>query len=156
MNISALKSLYSEKVTVLNRIRGNDIGQRDDIWVKCIVDGVAWKTDMSVNLSSSRWSSQLLDTANAHGATVNTKVLFSDVSLYKNYEEFINYYGEGGFFSLSVGDYIIRDVVLDEVNSKTVTDVITSYKNRVCKVSAIDFPKQQRFNQVKILALGAV
>lgn len=153
MNITAISNLYNEKVTVLNKIKGLDIGEKEDIWVKSIIDCAYWVASAQMTSLQSRWSSQFRSADDSNSDVITTQVLISDISKYLPYADFLGYIGEGDFYTMSLGDYIVKGLVLDEINSKNIRQIIQKYTPDVFRVTSINKPKDRGYNRVK-LAVG--
>lgn len=137
--IDSINKLYNEKITVINRIRGPDLGQREDILVASSVDSVLYRFKSNYISNNGNVSKQQ-----------ELIVLFSDISLYKPYKEFVSYKGSSDFFTLSLGDYIVLGDIFDEVNSSNIRDILSKYEPYVYKIQSINKAKNRGFSVAKI------
>ena len=154
MNTRFIDNLYTEKVTVLNKIQGTDIGQKCDIWTKTVVDNTYWVKSLDSSTTTTTFSGSLKSVEDFTKNVISTKVMFADLSNYKPYVDLIKYLDNSNFFTLSLGDYVVNGIVLDEITSQNVREVIEKYKGYVCKITNISFPKNRGISKVKLIAEG--
>lgn len=152
--MDSIANLYNEKITVLNKIKGLDIGQKEDIWVKSVIDCAYWVSSSEMTRLKSMWRSDFSSNDDSNIRASSMKVLISDISKYLQYADFLGYLGEGDFYTMSLGDYVVKGLVLDEINSKNIRQVIQKYAPDVFRVTSIDKPKNRGYSRVKLVIGG--
>lgn len=128
-------NLYCEKITILNKIKGKDREDGKDLWLKHVYDSAAWTSKSTSGVS---------------GTTVilGTKVivLLSDLTNYKPYKEFHKFEDYGGYFTISLNDYIVLGDIHEDIDSTNITKVLSKYEPDVMKVQVITKVPNRGFN----------
>lgn len=139
-----INNIYSEKITILNKIQGKHTPDGgSDFWVKYVYPCAAW-------------SSKSLSSINGSTVNIGTKtiVLLSNLDNYKPYEEFCRLGGFGDYFTMSLNDYIVKGVVTEEINSSTITKVLSKYEPYSIRVQSIIHTPSRSFQCAKLKIEG--
>ena len=142
-NIS-LKNLYSRKITVLNKIDGEDNDSGLDIWKKTEVDDVEIK----------RVENRVFNGKEAY-TSFDYDVMFSDIENYVTYKDLIKNTSYIDTFTLRTGDYIVFSTFDEDVTSKNITSILQAFEGDVIKVKNVYKPKETVFTTVKLVAKGS-
>lgn len=113
-------------VTILNKLAGTDSLDGLDVWYKTILKDVVYKVEnvQSVN-----------GTTVSVAQTFNILLPFSDN--FKSYNEWKNLENREGHFTVSQGDYIIFEVVEEQITPNTVHRIKNAYEPNVCEVRSV-------------------
>ena len=142
-NIS-LKNLYSRKITVLNKIDGEDNDTGLDIWKKTEVDDVEIK----------RVENRVFNGKEAY-TSFDYDVMFSDIDNYVTYKDLVKNTSYIDNFTLRTGDYIVFSTFDEDVTSKNITSILKDFEGDVIKVKNVYKPKETVFTTVKLVAKGS-
>ena len=142
-NIS-LKNLYSRKITVLNKIDGEDNDSGLDIWKKTEVDDVEIK----------RVENRVFNGKEAY-TSFDYDVMFSDIDNYVAYKDLVKNTSYIDTFTLRTGDYIVFSTFDEDVTSKNITSILKDFEDDVIKVKNVYKPKETAFTNVKLVAKGS-
>lgn len=142
-NIS-LKNLYSRKITVLNKIDGEDNESGLDIWKKTEVDDVEIK----------RVENRVFNGKEAY-TSFDYDVMFSDIDNYVTYKDLVKNTSYIDTFTLRTGDYIVFSTFDEDVTSKNITSILKDFEGDVIKVKNVYKPKETVFTTVKLVAKGS-
>ena len=118
-----LESIYNQTITILNKLRREDNDGKTDIWYKTVVDNAVWYTDSARSAGSN---------AVYIGSYITILLPFHEE--YMDYEEWKKQVNKDELFTVSVGDYIIKGTIEDEVNANNIVKVTQKYGENVCLV----------------------
>jgi hypothetical protein len=142
-NTNSAFNVYNQTVTLLNKIPGEQLGQKEDKWIKTVLTGAVWTVKPQAFVSGTSISYQ------------NTQQVFlTDVSNYLPFREFIAYGGNSNNWTLSLNDYVVRGEVFDDLNSTSITKVLSKYRPCVCKVQTFKELPARGFNMIKFVIEG--
>ena len=116
-----LKSIYNQKVTILNRQKRTTNTSGVDTWYKTIVYNAAWYEEA-------------VRTVVNNGVVIGTvlKVLIPFSDDYMPYKEWSKLTDKGSHFTMSPGDYVILGDVTEEVTASNVVSVVNQYEDKCC------------------------
>lgn len=124
MRINAEKML-SNKITIVNRLKGVDNDTGRDMFFKKVLDNCAW-------------NSKEIATRNGNTITYSNgfevhipqaqEYTYFEYNIWKNKENVDD------CFTFSVDDYVILGEVSEEINSKNITEIIEKYKPNAFQV----------------------
>lgn len=118
-----LENIYNQTITILNKLRREDNDGKTDLWYKTVVDNAVWYTDSARSAGSN---------AVYIGSYITILLPFHDE--YMDYEEWKKQVNKDELFTVSVGDYIIKGTIEDEVNANNIVKVTQKYGENVCLV----------------------
>lgn len=118
-----LENIYNQTITILNKLRREDNDGKTDVWYKTVVDNAVWYTDSARSAGSN---------AVYIGSYITILLPFHDE--YMDYEEWKKQVNKDELFTVSVGDYIIKGTIEDEVNANNIVKVTQKYGENVCLV----------------------
>ena len=139
-----LKNLYSRKITVLNKIDGEDNDTGLDIWKKTEVDDVEIK----------RVENRVFNGKEAY-TSFDYEVMFSNIDNYVTYKDLVKNTFYIDTFTLRTGDYIVFSTFDEDVTSKNITSILKDFEGDVIKVKNVYKPKETVFTTVKLVAKGS-
>lgn len=120
-----LKSIYNQKVTILNRLRRADGTAGVDVWYKHTLDNVAWYTDSA---RSAGGSTVFI------GTYITILIPFTDEYVkYKDWK-LLSDEEKAGKFTISASDYIVLGDVTEDINAQNVVATMQEYGDDVCLV----------------------
>lgn len=135
-----LKLIYSNRVSILNKLKRGDGTSGSDEWFVTVVDNVAWYRNSERTVSNS-------------GVYIGEykTILIPFNTAYLPYDEWKN--NTEGHFTVSEGDYIVLGEVTEDITAKNVVSVMKKLdKSKVCLVKSV-IPREKRFGakvQVKV------
>lgn len=135
-----LKPIYSNRVSILNKLKRDDGTSGSDEWFVTVVDNVAWYRNSERTVSNS-------------GVYIGEykTILIPFNKAYLPYDEWKN--NTEGHFTVSEGDYIVLGEVTEDITAKNVVSVMKKLdKSKVCFVKSV-IPREERFGakvQVKV------
>ena len=135
-----LKPIYSNRVSILNKLKRDDGTSGSDEWFVTVVDNVAWYRNSDRTVSAS-------------GVYIGEykTILIPFNKAYLPYDEWKN--NTEGHFTVSEGDYIVLGEVTEDITAKNVVSVMKKLdKSKVCLVKSV-IPREKRFGakvQVKV------
>lgn len=135
-----LKLIYSNRVSILNKLKRDDGTSGSDEWFVTVVDNVAWYRNSERTVSNS-------------GVYIGEykTILIPFNTAYLPYDEWKN--NTEGHFTVSEGDYIVLGEVTEDITAKNVVSVMKKLdKSKVCLVKSV-IPREKRFGakvQVKV------
>ena len=135
-----LKPIYSNRVSILNKLKRDDGTSGSDEWFVTVVDNVAWYRNSERTVSNS-------------GVYIGEykTILIPFNTAYLPYDEWKN--NTEGHFTVSEGDYIVLGEVTEDITAKNVVSVMKKLdKSKVCLVKSV-IPREKRFGakvQVKV------
>ena len=135
-----LKPIYSNRVSILNKLKRDDGTSGSDEWFVTVVDNVAWYRNSERTVSNS-------------GVYIGEykTILIPFNKAYLPYDEWKN--NTEGHFTVSEGDYIVLGEVTEDITAKNVVSVMKKLdKSKVCLVKAV-IQREERFGakvQVKV------
>lgn len=118
-----LKNIYSQKLTILNKLRRADSNTNKDEWFKhTVLDGV-WYTDEKKGVIP-------------NGIVIGTyiRVFIPFHSEYLEYDEWKA--NTTDYYTMSVGDYIVLGDVSEGVNASNIVATMQKYQGKVCQVKS--------------------
>ena len=135
-----LKPIYSNRVSILNKLKRDDGTSGSDEWFVTVVDNVAWYRNSDRTVSAS----------GVYLGEYKT-ILIPFNKAYLSYDEWKN--NTEGHFTVSEGDYIVLGEVTEDITAKNVVSVMKKLdKSKVCLVKSV-IPREKRFGakvQVKV------
>ena len=118
-----LKDIYSETVTIFNKLRRSDSTLGKDVWHKTVLHDVAWYTD----------SARSAGGQNVYiGSYITILIPFGHN--YKPYIEWKEPGNQDGYFTASLGDYIVKGVVTENITADNIVKTLEKYGEDVCLV----------------------
>lgn len=115
--------IYSQTITILNKLRCEDNNTHRDIWYKTVLHNAAVYKNAVMSASGT-------------SANINTyKIIlipFSD-----NYEEYIKWKSDesrGSKYTVSSGDYVIKGEVTETIDADNIVSTLQHYGENVCLV----------------------
>lgn len=119
-----LKTIYNQRITILNRLRRSDNDSGVDLWYKTVVNDAAWYTKSA---RSAGGSTVFI------GTYITVLLPFHDD--YVSYRKWKDLANKNLKFTMSTGDYIILgDIEEDEVFAKDIVATLQKYGESVCQV----------------------
>ena len=138
-----LKLIYSNRVSILNKLKRDDGTSGSDEWFVTVVDNVAWYRNSERTVSNS-------------GVYIGEykTILIPFNTAYLPYDEWKN--NTEGHFTVSEGDYIVLGEVTEDITAKNVVSVMKKLdKSKVCLVKSV-IPREKRFGaEVQVKVEGA-
>lgn len=131
------KSIYNQKITILNKLRQSDSGSGIDEWYKTSIDGVAW---YKKSISSMQGSTAVMATTYK---ILIPFVVTENTNTFLAYKDWVKTAGSGSSFTLSLGDYIVLGDVEEEVTAKNIISIVNKYKPEICKVCHFQQPHKR-------------
>lgn len=118
-----LKDIYNETITIFNKLRRNDSPTGRDIWFKTIVENAVWYTD----------SARSAGGQNVYiGSYITILIPFGNNYLpYIDWKENSN---QEGHYTMSLGDYVIKGLVTEEISADNIVKSLEKYGENVCLV----------------------
>lgn len=118
-----LKNIYNQTITILNKLKRVDNDTGLDQWYKTVLNDVAWYTDSARS-------------AGNHDVYIGTyiTILIPFHDEYCDYLEWRNLKEREKFYTMSTGDYIIRGVMPEDVDSSNIVKTLEKYGENVCLV----------------------
>ena len=121
-----LQNIYNEKITVLNRWRRADSGDKLDTWYKHTVNDCAWYTDSARSAGGN---------AVYIGTYITILIPFHDDFVpYVDWKKLSN---KDDVFTVSNGDYLILGEVPENVDASNVVAIVEKYQPNVCLVKHV-------------------
>ena len=118
-----LKSIYNETITILNKLKRADSLTGKDVWYKTILTDAAWYSDVERTATN---------TSVYIGAYFKVLVPFHDT--YLPYDEWKGYGKQDSNYTMSIGDYVVRGVVEEDITADNIVKVLQNYGENVCLV----------------------
>ena len=127
-----MNCIYNKTLTILNKLKASDTLSKQDLWFKHIIYNGAWYVTNESSVS---------------GTTVNIAskitVLIPYSEMYLPYKDWKLGTNQLNCFTMSNGDYIVNGVLEEEINSQTITKILSKYEPDVCSVKSInELPKR--------------
>ena len=124
--------IYNKTLTILNKLKASDTLSKQDLWFKHVIHNGAWYITNESSMS---------------GTTVNISskitVLIPYNDMYLPYNDWKSDTNQLKYFTMSNGDYIVNGILEEEVNSQTITKILSKYEPNVCSVKSInELPKR--------------
>jgi hypothetical protein len=118
-----LKTIYNQKVTILNKLKRADSQGDLDEWHKTVIEDAAWYSQVqrTVYNSSVHIGSYIICLIPYH-------------SEYLDYFEWKKPGNQHGHYTISSGDYLVLGEVSEEITPNNVISVMSNYGSRVCQV----------------------
>lgn len=118
-----LKNIYNQQITILNKLRRADSNTQRDIWYKTVLNDVAWYTDSA--RSAGNHTVYI-------GSYITILIPFHDE--YKDYLEWRKIPNRENFYTMSLGDYIVKGTIDEEITSDNIVKTLEGYGENVCLV----------------------
>lgn len=118
-----LKNIYNQTITVLNKLRRSDSLTGRDVWYKTIINDAVWYTDSARSAGNSTVYI---------GSYITVLVPFHDD--YLDYLEWRKFGKQDDYFTISVGDYVVKGIVEEEITAENIIKVLETYGENVCYV----------------------
>ena len=119
-----LKSIYNQKVTILNKLRRTDNDNKVDAWYKATINDVAWYTKSA---RSAGGSSVYI------GTYVTVLIPFHEE--YVKYLEWKDLDDKENYYTVSNGDYIILGEIEEtDITADNIIAITQKYGENVCQV----------------------
>lgn len=117
------KNIYNQTITILNKLKRADNTTGKDVWYKTVIQDAAWYTDSARS-------------AGNHDVFIGTyiTILIPFHSEYIDYMDWKKLKDKDKYYTVSMGDYIVRGEVSEDVTADNVIKVMESYGERVCFV----------------------
>lgn len=120
-----LKNIYKERITLFNKLKRKDSLTNVDIWYKTILDDVVWYR------STER---DVLANGVAIGDYITILVPFNESYIPYNEWKVKNMQTE--HYTISVGDYVVKGEVDDNIDSSNIVKELEKYGEDVCLVKS--------------------
>ena len=118
-----LTDIYNETITILNKLRRTDSLTGKDVWHKTIIHDVAWYTDSARSAGGS----------NVYiGSYITILIPFHDD--YMRYLDWREPGQQDGHYTMSVGDYVVKGVVAENITADNIVKALEKYGEDVCLV----------------------
>lgn len=118
-----LTNIYKETVTILNKLKRTDSLTGKDVWFKTVLTDVVWYTEVEREA-----------TGNSVYIGTYVKVLIPFHDEYVPYIDWKKPGNQDGHYTMSMGDYIVKGEVPEEVNADNIVKVMQTYGENVCLV----------------------
>lgn len=118
-----LKSIYNQKITILNKLKRTDGLTGVDVWHKYVIEDAAWYTDSARSASSS---------AVFIGTYITVLIPFHEE--YLPYREWKKAGNQEGHYTISQGDYVILGDVPETITAQNLVETIKTYGEDACLV----------------------
>ncbi len=118
-----LTNIYNETVTILNKLKRTDSFTGKDVWYKTVLSDAAWYSNVERTATN---SSVFI------GSYIKVLIPFHDN--YLSYEDWKNPGNPDAHYTMSVGDYIVRGEVLEDITADNIVKVMQNYGEDVCLV----------------------
>lgn len=115
------ESIYNQTVTILNKLKRADTGGSSDIWQKFVVNDAAWYSQVERTVTGGNV---------AIGSYIVCMIPFHDE--YKDYFDWKT--SHNGFYTMSVGDYVVLGTVTETITASNIVATMTNYEPNVCLV----------------------
>lgn len=118
-----LQNIYSQKITILNKLKRTDSATGLDVWYKSVIEDAAWYKQVERSVTN---SSVYIGTF--------TKILIPFHNEFLPYEEWKKAGNPDTHFTISTGDYIVLGEVSEPITSNNIIKLMQDYGENVCLV----------------------
>jgi hypothetical protein len=118
-----LENIYKETETILNKLKRTDSITTKDVWYKTVINNAVWYTDSEREAGS---NSVFI------GRYVTVLIPFSDN--YLPYRDWKKPGNPDGHYTMSIGDYIVKGIVDDDITAENIVKTLQGYGEDVCLV----------------------
>ena len=118
-----LTNIYNETITIFNKLKRADSLTGKDVWYRTVITDAAWYSNVERN-------------ANANSVFIGKyiKVLIPFHDNFLPYESWKNHGNQDTNYTMSIGDYIVRGEVTEDVTADNIVKVMQGYGDNVCLV----------------------
>lgn len=120
-----LENIYKERITLFNKLKRKDSLTNFDVWYKTVIDNVVWYR------STER---DVLANGVAIGDYITILIPFNDS--YIPYNDWKGNNMQIDHYTISVGDYVVRGEVEDDLNNNNIVKELEKYGEDVCLVKS--------------------
>lgn len=115
---------YNDTITILNKLDARDASLSEDVYYKTILTGCMW-------------SEQSTRTVGSDGdVQIGTifKIQIPEYSDYLPYKDWSKAENRDDHFTVSMGDYVIRGEVTEDITTNTLKNIVRLYEPNACQV----------------------
>ena len=118
-----LTNIYNETITIFNKLKRADSLTGKDVWYKTVLTDAAWYSNVE-------------RTANNNSVFIGEyiKVLIPFHDNFMPYEQWKGPGKQDSNYTMSIGDYIVRGIVEEDITADNIVKVLQGYGDNVCLV----------------------
>lgn len=118
-----LKSIYNQKVTILNKLKKTDSSGNLDEWYKTVVEDAGWYSRVERTVTNNSVSI---------GSYISCYIPFHEDYLPYSEWKLSDYREE--YFTMSTGDYLVLGEVEEDITPSNIVATMQKYEPNVCVV----------------------
>ena len=118
-----LTNIYNETITIFNKLKRADSLTGKDVWYRTVLTDAAWYSNVERTATN---------TSVFIGEYIKVLIPFHDNFI--PYEQWKGYGKQDSNYTMSIGDYIVRGIVEEDITADNIVKVLQGYGDNVSTI----------------------